>query len=95
MPGVLPHLQVSTVRNPPPLGDSAQVHPLAAGTSSGRVTAVQARPGSPGPGRELQSGWMELSPRLICYWVACVGALQVEGRSKKQRRGEQSPALPQ
>lgn len=87
--GPCPLPQGSTVRNPPPLGDSTRVHLLAASTSSGRVYC------SPGQGRELQSGWAELPPRLICYWLACVGALRVEECSKKQTGRAESCSPPQ
>lgn len=85
MPGVLAHF---------PRGPQSGIHPhsvtvheyscLQRARLAAESTAVQVRPGSPGQGRERQSGWAELPPRLICYWVACVGALRVEGRSKKQ-----------
>lgn len=71
VPGVLPHL---------PRGPQSGIHPhpvmvhkdtclQQAGLAAGS-TMVQVRPGSPGQGRELPSGWMELPPWLVCYWAA-------------------------
>ena len=79
----------------PPLGDSVQTHLLGVSRSSGQdVLRVQARPSSPGQGRELQSGRTELPPRLIRYRSGLRESWGV-GRSKKWRQGEQSLALPQ
>lgn len=71
VPGVLPHL---------PRDPQSGIHPASvmvhkdtclqqAGLAAGS-TAVQVRPGSPGQGRELPSGWTELPPRLVCYCAA-------------------------